>query len=102
MNQTPEELPLESMRPVEVETEAGPLVLTWLNTVIRTFKDASLNHVEVRTQDGVIGFLTPQSVLDELFEREFPYTFSPILDEPTINWFVGVHAEELDDELSIL
>lgn len=88
---------------VEVDTENGTLVLTWLNTVVRTYRDSSVNHVEYTQENGkVVGYMAPQTVMDALFEREFPSTFSPILDPATIDWYVGVEASSLGAELKDL
>lgn len=99
----PEGRPIIEVPAVEVDTEMGPIVLTWLNTTVRTFREDTYNHVEYTDDEGkIIGFLTPQNVLDALFEREYPYSFNPITDEQTINWYVWLQAERLDAELKEL
>lgn len=103
MNYNSEGQPIIEVTGIEVHTEIGPLVLTWLNTVIKTFRDPTFNHVEYTDEkDNRIGFLTPESVIDALLDHEFPYTFNPLTDEATFNWYVGIQADGLERELGTL
>lgn len=89
---------------VELPTGDGdPIRLHYLNAVIRTFEDESIDHIEYTDDDGQVrGIRVGRAVLDILFENKFPYRYDPFVDEATINWFVASELKLLDDELDEL
>lgn len=85
---------------VTIEGSEGEICLHYLNTLIRTFKDPQFNHVEHRDEEGNLrGLRVPQSLLDTLFEQEFPYRFDPYIDTQTMDWYVRAEVKNLDQEL---
>lgn len=93
-------------QPVEVpqiSINEGEMILNWFNTKIRTFRDTQFDHVEHRGEDDQLkGLRVTREFIDLLFEHEFPYTFDPIVDEATFEWFVKSQAATLDAELGEL
>lgn len=88
---------------VEIEGDGETIVLHWLNTRIKTFRDEAMNHVEHTDDDGnVRGLRVAQKLMDMLFEMEFPYSFDPVPSTTDMNWFIQSEAKGLDAELEDL
>ena len=63
----------------------------------------SLNHVEYRHASGDLqGIRVTQSFMDTLMEHDYPYSFDPIPDESTEDWYIRAEAKTLDQELGEL
>lgn len=89
---------------VEVLTQTGETIsLTWDNAVIYTYKEPVYNHVKYMDDGGNwMGFVTPQSVMDALFERDYPHFFSPVTSDETREWYTALVATGADEELDEL
>lgn len=90
---------------IEVEMAGEIFRFTYLNTRIRIFGDnwAQMNHVEYRHDDGQLqGIRVTQEFMDGLMENEYPYSFDPIPDSSTEDWYIRAESKSLDDELKSL
>lgn len=88
---------------IKVETFQGQFVtLTWDNCVLRTFKEAVYNHVQWYDGENIFGFIAPQSIMDTLFENDFPNVYSPTTDQDTRDWYVGLMMDGLEADLATL
>ena len=94
----------------------GHVILGWHNTQLRTFADSGFNHIEFRSQPfdidkGIVGEVgrrilvlmadneTSQTLMDELFERDFPYRFDPLVDTATYDYYQKLGQRLLEDYL---
>ena len=86
---------------VQMTTSVGTFVLTWYNTNLRTFSDKQFDHIEFVDEGGRIrGIIVTGEVMDLLFEKHFPYQFSPFVDEATFEWFVSCQMSNLEADLA--
>ncbi len=72
-----------------------PALWCWDNTTIRTFADNSFDHIEHRSEgcEDVIGLSVSgraRSLADDLFENHYPYTYEPVPNPETYEWWLGV------------
>ena len=75
-----------------------PAIWCWDNTTIRTFADHSFNHVEHRVEgyESVVGLQfngLARSLVDDLFENHYPYTYDPVPDPKTYEWWLSLQQE---------
>jgi len=90
---------------IEVQMGDELFRFTYLNTRIRIFGDnwAQMNHVEYRHDDGQLqGIRVSQDFMDQLMENEYPYSFDPIPDGNTEDWYIRAESKSLDEELKSL
>jgi hypothetical protein len=75
-----------------VDIQCDPAItLHWANTVIRTFgfPFKHMDHIEFRDDEGTLkGLRVTQELMDMLFEREFPQSFSYFPEQSDVDWFV--------------
>jgi hypothetical protein len=78
-------------------------VLTWENTSLNTFfvGYGEYDHITHQLPDGryvalPLSYLGMAEVKDALIDMEFQHTKSPTLDEATIEWFVSIGRDEID------
>jgi hypothetical protein len=90
----------------ELQLEIGneTFTLTWRNTIMRTFplEDGEYDHFRHELPDGkFIAFSFKaeglEVIVEALSELNFPHYFSPTLDEPTLDWYVSLEADEVDE-----
>lgn len=95
--------PQEEVVAFSIPCNEGEMILHYFNTRIRTFKDEQFTHVEWRDENEVLkGIRVNQELLDLLFENDFPYSFDPVVDEATKEWFVSSEMRLLEKELDEL
>ena len=99
---------MAELEEVQVEMSDGEVLnLRRDNTLLRTFGNAALNHIEHYTQneDGtprVIGIKAVQAFFDRLFEEEWSYRFDKYPDKATMKWFLSTEMSHFDDDLAEL
>lgn len=78
------------------------LYFSWLNALLRTFAepDDIYDHVEYTDENGVKQ-ATPisEEIYEEMWEKDFPTFFLPVVDSKTQEWYEKHHTKNLEQEL---
>ena len=88
---------------IEVETDKlGTIVLTWLNTTIKSFKETRFNHVEYEQDERGFIFIPSVELEDFLHENNYPEDYRPLVDDLTHTWYTGRVAMLFSEIIEIM
>ncbi len=89
---------------IEVEAAGEVLHLTWLNTVVRRFRDdPEFNHIEHIDSGGQLcGLTAPDEYLTSLEEAGYTMRLQSYIDDVSFEWMVHQTTKNLDQELGKL
>lgn len=96
MEQEPVEIP-----GISIQTSEGEMILHWFNSRIRTFKDPQYDHIEYRKDEeaNLKAFKVSEDLMNMMLEMDYPYTFEPVTDDATYEWFINLNMRMLEEAL---